>query len=106
MTRRQLSIAHSESSPGWGGQEHRILAELTGFMGRGHVVVGSIGCWLNWKGFTGVVFCAPGHAEIVERAQRAGVPVKEMCFSRLRFPLHSHVIWWKQLDTNGRTGKR
>jgi hypothetical protein len=47
MTRQQLSIAHSESSPCWGGQEHRILAELTGFMGRGHVVVRSTGCWLN-----------------------------------------------------------
>ena len=70
MTRRQLSIVHSESSEGWGGQEHRVLAELKGFQGRGHVMA----------------LCAPGHAEVVERAQRAGVQVKGMGFSRLRFP--------------------
>jgi len=63
-------IVHSESSEGWGGQEHRVLAELKGFEGRGHVMA----------------LCAPSHAEVVERAQRAGVQVKEMGFSRLRFP--------------------
>ena len=28
---RPWRIAHSESSTGWGGQEHRILAELLAF---------------------------------------------------------------------------
>jgi len=53
-----------------GGQEHRVLAELKGFQARGHVMA----------------LCASGHVEVVERAQRSGVQVKEMDFSRLRSP--------------------
>lgn len=70
MTRRQLSIVHSESSEGLGGQEHRVLAELSGFKARGH----------------NVLLCALGHAEAVGRARQAGIPIKEMSFGRLLFP--------------------
>src|SRR5439155_24934153 len=33
--KRAWRIVHSESSPEWGGQEHRIMAELAGFRRRG-----------------------------------------------------------------------
>jgi glycosyltransferase involved in cell wall biosynthesis len=35
---RPLSIVHTESSLGWGGQEIRILSESKGFIARGHEV--------------------------------------------------------------------
>jgi len=35
MEQRFWRIAHSEFSSGWGGQEHRVLAELAGFQKRG-----------------------------------------------------------------------
>lgn len=35
---KSLSILHTESSIGWGGQEIRILTEMAGFMRRGHRV--------------------------------------------------------------------
>jgi glycosyltransferase involved in cell wall biosynthesis len=36
MSPRPLSIVHSESSCGWGGQEIRVLTEMQGMVGRGH----------------------------------------------------------------------
>jgi glycosyltransferase involved in cell wall biosynthesis len=36
---RSLSILHTESSLGWGGQEIRILSEAQGFIARGHRVL-------------------------------------------------------------------
>jgi len=36
MSRRTLSIVHTESSCGWGGQEIRILTEMEGMARRGH----------------------------------------------------------------------
>ena len=35
---KKLSILHTESSCGWGGQELRILTESTGMLVRGHHV--------------------------------------------------------------------
>src|SRR5260221_8715184 len=35
---KPLSIVHTESSLGWGGQEIRILSEAQGLIGRGHEV--------------------------------------------------------------------
>jgi len=49
-------IAHTEASAGWGGQEHRVLAELTGFQQRGSEV------WL----------LAPQESKIFERARAGG----------------------------------
>ena len=53
-----LSIAHTEASSGWGGQEIRVLTEAAGFIARGHRVV---------------VWAAPG-ARIIDEAPRFGVP--------------------------------
>jgi glycosyltransferase involved in cell wall biosynthesis len=53
-----LSIAHTEASSGWGGQEIRVLTEAAGFIARGHRVV---------------VWAANG-ARILDEAPRFGVP--------------------------------
>ncbi|MEI8340746.1 MAG: hypothetical protein WCH43_04310, partial [Verrucomicrobiota bacterium] len=66
------NIAHSEASMGWGGQEHRVLAELTGFQKRGCAV------WL----------LAPAQSQVYQRAQQAGVPVVSVDYSKLRLPLN------------------
>ena len=55
---RAWRIVHSEYSLGWGGQEHRVLAELSGFQARGAKV------WL----------VAPPASQISARARAAGVP--------------------------------
>ena len=54
-------IVHSEASLGWGGQEHRILAELTGFQRRG--------AW--------TALLAPEQSVIFERARAAGIIVRQ-----------------------------
>lgn len=54
----RYSIAHTEASSGWGGQEIRILSEAQGFIERGHRVI---------------VYAAPG-ARILDEAPRFGVP--------------------------------
>jgi glycosyltransferase involved in cell wall biosynthesis len=53
-----LSIAHTEASSGWGGQEIRVLTEAAGFIARGHRVI---------------VYAAHG-ARILAEAPRFGVP--------------------------------
>ncbi|HSC98807.1 MAG TPA: glycosyltransferase [Casimicrobiaceae bacterium] len=63
-----LSIAHTESSMGWGGQEIRTLTETAGFIRRGHRVV---------------VYAAPG-ARIVDEAPRFGVPIATLPLARKR----------------------
>ena len=65
-------IVHTEASAGWGGQEHRVLAELTGFKKRGCEV------WLF----------APATSKIFDRAQKAGIAVVPVNFSKLRLPLN------------------
>ena len=57
---------------GWGGQEHRVLAELTGFQKRGCAV------WL----------LAPERSKIYARALQAGIPVVPVDFSKMRLPLN------------------
>jgi glycosyltransferase involved in cell wall biosynthesis len=78
--KRTWRIAHSEASLGWGGQEHRILAEINGFRGRGSEV------WL----------LAPPNSQIYQRASQAGVSVVAQRFDqRLLLPLHVlRVAWW------------
>ncbi|MCI0535888.1 MAG: glycosyltransferase family 4 protein [Verrucomicrobiales bacterium] len=67
---RRWRIVHTESSPGWGGQEHRVLAELTGFKQRG----------------LQVALVAPPESELRRRALLAGIPVRPMRFSRALLP--------------------
>lgn len=70
MTDSKWRIVHSEASAGWGGQEHRVVAELAGFQRRGHPV------WL----------ISPPTAQVTARAQQAGVPVISLGGNRWRFP--------------------
>jgi len=55
---RPWRIAHSEYSLGWGGQEHRVLAELQGFQERGNAVY----------------LIAPECSQVHARAVEAGIP--------------------------------
>ncbi len=76
-------IVHSEASLGWGGQEHRILAELQGFQRRGSEV------WL----------VAPEQSGVFKRAQMVGISVKAQRFDqRLLLPLHAlrMACWLRQ----------
>jgi glycosyltransferase involved in cell wall biosynthesis len=78
--KRIWRIAHSEASVGWGGQEHRILAEINGFRSRGNEV------WL----------IAPIDSQIYQRASQAGVPVLAQRFDqRHLLPLYIlKLAWW------------
>lgn len=67
---RRWRIAHSEFSLGWGGQEHRVLAELAGFQKRGGEV------WL----------IAPSQSEIFRRAKGEAIPTIPLRADKLRFP--------------------
>jgi len=62
--RRLFTILHTESSPGWGGQEHRILAEATIMRRRGHRLL---------------LACDP-QGELHGRAAREGFPVFPLKF--------------------------
>jgi glycosyltransferase involved in cell wall biosynthesis len=70
MPTRVWRIVHSEASLGWGGQEHRVLAELTGFRRRGHHVA----------------LLAPVESQVFQRATAAGIPCAPLRIGRLRFP--------------------
>ncbi|MBF0157309.1 MAG: glycosyltransferase family 4 protein [Magnetococcales bacterium] len=61
-----LSILHTESSCGWGGQEIRLLDEAAGMIARGHRVQ----------------LLAPAEARIVAAAPRYGVPVTPLPIGR------------------------
>lgn len=62
-------IVHSEASTGWGGQEHRVLAELRGF--------GQLGSktWL----------IAPFDSGVAIRAAKEGIQVHPFSSAKLRF---------------------
>ena len=69
--RPQWRILHSEASSGWGGQEHRVMAELSGFKNRGCSV------WL----------LAHAQSQILPRAAAAGMNVRTCAFDRRLLPL-------------------
>ncbi|MBL9181462.1 MAG: glycosyltransferase family 4 protein [Verrucomicrobiaceae bacterium] len=72
-------IVHSEASQGWGGQEHRVVAELKGFLNRGHEV------WL----------IAHPSSQILPRARDLGVNVLPCEFERLHLPVNVvSLAWW------------
>lgn len=64
-------IVHSEASLGWGGQEHRVMAELTGFKQRGCSV------WL----------VAHPNSQILARARAAGINTRPCTFDRRLLPV-------------------
>jgi glycosyltransferase involved in cell wall biosynthesis len=70
-TRRPWHIIHSESEIGWGGQEYRVLAELSGFQRRG--------CRVS--------LLAPAHSGLAQRAVAAGVAVRHWRVAKLLYPL-------------------
>lgn len=75
---RPLSILHTESSIGWGGQEIRILTEARGMMDRGHRVM----------------LLTPAKAEILPAARRMGIPVEAIDIERKRLgPLLALRAW-------------
>lgn len=81
-----MRILHTEASPGWGGQEIRILREAEGMRERGHEVIMAI----NSGG------------GLVEPARKAGFEVYELSFEkkRLLFTLFHllKIIWKHDID--------
>lgn len=61
-----LSIVHTESSLGWGGQENRILNECVGMSRRGHRVT----------------VITPGAAQLAERAREVGLKTETIAMRR------------------------
>ncbi len=64
----KLSILHTESSIGWGGQEIRILTEARGMLDRGH----------------NVMLLTPENAEMLPAAKKMGVPVTAIGIGKKR----------------------
>lgn len=65
-TPTKLSILHTESSTGWGGQEIRILTEAAGMIARGHKVV----------------LVTPPEAQIAPAAIKRGIPTVTLPIAR------------------------
>ncbi|HSX11277.1 MAG TPA: glycosyltransferase family 4 protein [Chlamydiales bacterium] len=66
-----MNILHLEASPGWGGQEIRILREAEGMRKRGHTVILGV-----MKG-----------GGLIAKAREAGFTVYELNFKRPAWPL-------------------
>ncbi len=66
-------IVHSEASLGWGGQEHRVFAELLGFRERG--------AW--------TALLAPESSVVFQRARDAGIIVKHLDVRKVRYPVNA-----------------
>ncbi len=64
-----MKILHTESSPGWGGQEMRILAEAEGMRARGHQVI----------------LAVQEGGGLIHPAREAGFLVYEIPFKKARF---------------------
>lgn len=65
---KPLSILHTESSTGWGGQEIRILTEARGMLDRGHRIT----------------LLTPPEAEIYPAAQKLDIPAVALPIDRKR----------------------
>ena len=75
---RKLSIVHTESSLGWGGQEIRILSESKGLIARGHEVK----------------LLTPPEARIFGAAREWGVPVLPMPIAKKRLTALKFLVEW------------
>jgi glycosyltransferase involved in cell wall biosynthesis len=82
---RPLSILHTESSLGWGGQEIRILTEARGFLDRGHKVT----------------LLTPRSAPIFEAAGRQGIPVVDVDISKKRIANLLALRKWLKHNSTG-----
>ena len=65
----RLKILHTESSPGWGGQEIRIITEAQGMIEKKHHVM----------------IAAPAKANIIKNAEKLGIPTVKIDFHRQKF---------------------
>lgn len=76
---RNWRILHSEASQGWGGQEHRVMAELKGFLRRGHSL------WL----------IAHPESQILLSAIELGINVVPCQFERQHLATNAlRLAWW------------
>lgn len=73
-----MNILHLEASPGWGGQEIRILREAEGMRKRGHTVILGV-----MKG-----------GGLIPRARDAGFIVHELNFHRSAWPFCLFKLLW------------
>lgn len=73
MTKRKLTILHTEASKGWGGQEIRIFQESIRFTELGYRVL---------------IACQEG-SEIAEKAKKAGLPVHTV---HMKYPVDPAAI--------------
>ena len=63
--KRRFTILHTEWSDGWGGQERRILSEMTGMAERGHRLI----------------LATRAHAQLAGKSRAAGIEVVELPFA-------------------------
>jgi glycosyltransferase involved in cell wall biosynthesis len=82
---KPLSIVHTESSLGWGGQEIRILTEAEGMIRRGHRVR---------------LLC-PREARIHDEAARYGVPVEALPIGRKNLKGLAAMTGWFRTHRGG-----
>lgn len=81
---RKLSIVHTESSTGWGGQEIRILTEIHGFLARGHKVK----------------LVCPADAELVSAAAQYGIDVIALPIGRKNLDGLFAITRWLRENAN------
>jgi glycosyltransferase involved in cell wall biosynthesis len=79
---KPLSIVHTESSLGWGGQEIRILSEAQGMIGRGHQVK---------------LLCAPG-SRILNEAPAWKVPAYALPIAKKRLIGLKCMFEWLKIE--------
>jgi glycosyltransferase involved in cell wall biosynthesis len=73
-----VNILHLEASPGWGGQEMRILLEAEGMRERGHAVILAV-----MRG-----------GKLIEEARGKGFTVYELNFKRVAWPICLFQLFW------------
>ena len=78
-----MKILHTEASPGWGGQEIRVLDEAEGCIEGGH------GVWIAGK----------PHSQIVPASRKRGIETFELPFGRVNFnTVRAMIGLIRQLD--------
>jgi len=71
-----MKILHTEASPGWGGQERRILHEALGMRARGHEIV----------------FCVQTSGGLIKPARDQGFQVYELDFARRKILSSAKIL--------------
>lgn len=82
VTERKYTIAHTESSMGWGGQEVRIMAEMTGLRDRGHKML----------------LAAPRESKVFKKAVEEGFETLKLSRGQVALPLNALRLskWFKR----------